>query len=169
MEKLKNYAQTLKRICENGNQGKKAVQKLMYLVERKGVDFELGYSIHYFGPYSAKLDDILHRLESDEIVNIDTSGRTHIVRVMDSSVCGGDGLSAEESEIVEYVVNQFGYKSAFELEGIATLDYIACNLPAGNISDKDIINGVKRIKGTKFSESQLEQYLGILKDHKYLA
>lgn len=169
MDKLRIYAQTLERICEKGNQGKKAVQKLMYLIERKGVDFELGYSIHFFGPYSEKLDDILHRLESDEIVNIDTSGRTHIVRVLDSSLCEGATLSPEERKIVEYVINEFGNKSAFELEGIATLDYIACNLPPGNQSDTDIINGVKRIKGTKFSEQQLKQYLEILKTHQYLS
>jgi len=169
MDKLRIYAQTLERICSKRNQGKKAVQKLMYLIERKGVDFELGYSIHFFGPYSEKLDDILHRLESDEIVNIDTSGRTHIVRVLDSSLCEGDSLSPEESKIVEYVINEFGNKSAFELEGIATLDYIACNLPPENQSDTDIINEVKRIKGTKFSDSQLKQYLEILKEHQYLS
>jgi len=84
-------------------------------------------------------------------------------------LCEGATLSPEERKIVEYVINEFGNKSAFELEGIATLDYIACNLPPGNQSDTDIINGVKRVKGTKFSEQQLKQYLEILKTHQYLS
>lgn len=170
MDKLGIYAETLKKICENGNQGKKAVQKLMYLIERKGVEVDLDYSIHFFGPYSAKLDDILHRLESDEIIDIDTTGRTHKVRIMDSSRYKENELSFKEMQIVEYVIKEFGNKSAFELEGIATLDYIACKLLEENrTSDNDIINGVKRIKGTKFSDQQLAQYLRMLKEHQYLA
>ena len=169
MNKLRIYAQTLERICEKKGQGKKSIQKLMYLMERKGINFELDYSIHFFGPYSEKLDDILHRLESDEIINIDTSGRTHLVSVLDASICKGDDtLSPGENKVVEYVINEFGVKSAFELEGIATLDYVACNLAPENQNDVDIINEVKRIKGAKFTSRQLREYLDVLKAHRFL-
>ena len=46
----------INQICEKIEPGKKMLQKLMYLIERKGVTLELNYSIHYFGPYSSKLD-----------------------------------------------------------------------------------------------------------------
>lgn len=169
MNNLRSYVEALESICENGNLGKKAVQKLMYLIERKGVELDLGYTIHFFGPYSAKLDNILHILESDEIIDINTAGRTHTVSIIDSSKCEGEELSSEDKENVEYVISIFGKKSAFELEGIATLDYVACNLAGSDgKSDIDIINGVKRIKGTKFSDAQLFQYLEMLKGYKYL-
>ncbi|TEB08179.1 hypothetical protein Psch_01734 [Pelotomaculum schinkii] len=167
---LRRYIKTLESICEDRKLGKKAVQKLMYLIERKGVEFDLGYNIHFFGPYSAKLDNILHRLESDEVIEIDTTGRTHTISVMDSSRCEGEELSSEDKKTVEYVISRFGNKTAFELEGIATLDYVACNLVGSEgKSDIDIINGVKRIKGTKFNNSQLSQYLEILKENHYLS
>jgi len=170
MNNLRSYAEALESICENRILGKKAVQKLMYLIERKGVEFKLDYKIHFFGPYSSKLDNILHVLESDEIIHINTTGRTHTVSVIDVSKCGGEELSSEEKDTVEYVISRFGDKTAIELEGIATLDYVACNLAGSDRkSDNDIVDGVKRIKGTKFSDSQLYQYLEIMKEYQYLS
>lgn len=169
MNNLRSYIEALESICENRNLGKKAVQKLMYLIERKGVEFDLDYTIHFFGPYSAKLDNILHVLESDEIIEINTTSRTHTVSIIDSSKCEGQKLSSKDKKTVEYVLNRFGNKSAFELEGIATLDYVACNFAGSDEkSDNDIINGVKRIKGTKFNAPQLSQYLEMLKEYQYL-
>lgn len=170
MRNLRGYAEALESICETGTLGKKAVQKLMYLMERKGADLNLGYSIHFFGPYSSKLDDILHVLESDEVICINTSGRTHTVSILDSSKSEGNGLSEKDKQIVAYVIDKFGDKSAFELEGIATLDYVACHLSNDDIKDdKNIINGVKRIKGTKYRDDQLNQYLAMLKSCDYLS
>lgn len=170
MNSLKSYTETLELICKNKNVGKKAIQKLIYLMERKGVEFDLDYKIHFFGPYSVKLDHILHVLKSDEIIDIDTSGRTHIVRVIDSSKCKGEGVSLEGKKMVEEVIRNFGNKSALELEGITTLDYVASNMSdTDKKSDTDILNGVKRIKGTKFSNPQLSQYLEILKEYQYLS
>lgn len=168
MDRLGAYVQALGRICEKRSRGKKAIQKLMYLMERKGVNFELDYTIHFFGPYSAKLDGIFHRLESDEVVNIDTSGRTHLINILDTSMCKGGALSQEENKIVDYIINEFGDKPAFELEGIATLDYVACNLPSEKQNDVDILNEVKRIKGSKFTYQQLKEYLALLKQQQYL-
>lgn len=56
--------------------------------------------IHFFGPYSAKLDNILHRLESDEVIDINTAGRTHTVSIIDSSKCEGKGLSIEDKKML---------------------------------------------------------------------
>lgn len=169
MNSLKNYAEVLESICNNKSLGKKAVQKLMYLIERRDVDLGLEYTIHFFGPYSANLDNILHVLENEEVIDIDTTGRTHTVSVIDLSKCEGSGLSAEDRKTVDQVIEIFGNKSAFELEGITTLDYVACKLTDGDRkSDIDIINGVKRIKGTKFSDTQLNQYLETLKEYSYL-
>jgi uncharacterized protein YwgA len=167
---LEGYAAALELICKKRKVGKKAIQKFMYLMERKGVEFDLDYKIHFFGPYSVKLTHILHALESRGVIDIDTSGRTHTVSVTDCTEYGEGGLSCNGKKIVEEVLSNFGDKSALELEGIATLDYVACNMAdIGKKSDNDIINSVKRIKGTKFSEPQLYQYLEILKEHEYLS
>ena len=52
---IKNYIkceEILHYICQNQAPGKKMVQKLIYLIERKGVDLGLNYSIHFYRPYS---------------------------------------------------------------------------------------------------------------------
>jgi len=43
--------------------GKKVLQKLVYLIEKKGLNLGFDYSIHYYGPYCAQLDDAVHSLE----------------------------------------------------------------------------------------------------------
>jgi uncharacterized protein YwgA len=77
-------------------------------MERKGVEFDLNYKIHFYGPYSVMLDYILHVLESRGVIDIDTSGRTHTVSVIDSAECGGEGLSSKSKKIVEEVLNHCG-------------------------------------------------------------
>ena len=59
--------------------GKKAAQKMFYFFERKGIDLNLRYGIHYYGPYSAKLDNTLHILESEDYIDINTSSSTHVI------------------------------------------------------------------------------------------
>lgn len=79
-------------------------------------------------------------------------------------------LSQGDKKIVSEVLDKFKNRSALELEGITTLDYVACSLSTkGNVDDTKIINGVKRIKGTKFSDNQLHNYLNILKECGYLS
>jgi hypothetical protein len=53
---------------------------------------------------------------------------------------------------------------------VILLDYVACNFDGGDKkNDIDIINGVKRIKGTKFNAPQLSQFLKMLKKYQYLS
>jgi hypothetical protein len=75
------YIIIIKAICEKTEVGKKMLQKLLYLIERKGVGLDLNYSIHFFGPYSAKLDELIHLFESEDIIEIDTSGTTHKINI----------------------------------------------------------------------------------------
>ena len=78
----------IRQICDTIEPGKKMLQKLMYLISRKDVNLELNYSIHYFGPYSSKLDSTLHTLESFDKLNINTSGITHIIHLGDFPIEG---------------------------------------------------------------------------------
>ncbi len=170
MDNLANYAQVLKNICENRTLGKKAVQKLMYLIERKGVDLELGYTIHFFGPYSSKLDNILHILQNEELIEINTQGVTHTISIKDVDF-NMKHLSKDEKEKVAFVLDRFGNKTALELEGITTLDFVARSLePKGKVKvkDEEIIKEVVRIKGQKFSDEQLQSYLKELRELSFL-
>ena len=156
----------IKQICEAIEPGKKMLQKLMYLIDRKGVNLDLNYSIHFFGPYSSKLDNTMHILESYDKLRIDTSGATHIIRLGENQISGS--LDKEDQEKVDYILEHFITKSAHELEAITTLDYVATTMLKGDGTDQQIIDKVKQIKGTKFSVEYLADGLKTLKMCNYI-
>lgn len=53
MGNTKKYMYILLEICKRIEPGKKMVQKLMYRMERRGMDLSLNYCIHFYGPYSS--------------------------------------------------------------------------------------------------------------------
>lgn len=166
MTYLEKYADIIKQICGKIEPGKKMLQKLMYLIERKGFDLDLNYSIHFFGPYSSKLDNALHVLENFDAIKIDTSGMTHIIRAENKN--SNYQLNKDEQLKVDFVLTNFADKTAHELEAITTLDYVATTMFKGVADDQQIINMVKQIKGTKFSQEYLEGSLKTLKSLNYL-
>ena len=156
----------INQICEKIEPGKKMLQKLMYLIERKGVTLELNYSIHYFGPYSSKLDNVMHTLESYDQLTIDTSGSTHIIRRGDAPIEGS--LDYSDQEKVDCVLDCFLQKSAHELEALTTVDYVANTLLKRHGTDEEIIEKVQEIKGSKFSYTFLCNELTMLKQFEYI-
>lgn len=169
MKDQKAIIQVIEKLCKEHRLGKKAVQKCFYLIERKGLDFDLDYSIHYFGPYSSKLDNALTYFMNKEIIDIDTSGMTHTISVLDDAKCEGQGLDTAEEAVVDNIISTFGSYSPYDLEGITTTDYVAKRSANINeLNDQEIIQGVIRIKGSKFSAQQIAHYLIILKDNAYL-
>lgn len=157
----------ISQICEAIEPGKKMLQKLMYLISRKGVELDLNYSIHFFGPYSAKLDNTMHILESYNKLYIDTSGTTHVIHLGEVPILGT--LNAEDQKKVTFVLDNFLTKSALELEAITTLDYVAVEMLNGKGNDQQIVNKVKQIKGSKFTNEFLYENLNMLKKCSYIS
>lgn len=153
-------------ICDRIEPGKKMLQKLMYLIERQGVNLDLNYSIHFFGPYSSKLDEMIHTLESYDKLNIDTSGVTHIVRKGNVPIMGQ--LDDDNQRKINFVLEYFSNKSAFDLEAITTIDYVANKMLKGSKDEKEIISRVQKIKGNKFSTGRLTENLQILIQFHYI-
>ena len=166
MNLLDKYALLIGDICADQKTGKKKLQKLMYLIERKGVQLDLRYSIHFFGPYSSKLDHIIHILENEDWLDIDTSGQTHRI-IMKKE--GNGQLSKEDNILVDMVRKVFYDKSPMELEALTTIDYVATTLLHGNATRADVIKQVKIIKGKKFSSQELEKEYDVLIEQGYLS
>ena len=154
-------------ICQKEEPGKKMVQKLIYLIERKGVDLGLNYSIHFYGPYSASLDDTLHALESHGIINITISGLTHKISPANRSDYPHI-LSEDEKEINFDVLNYFGNKTAADLEAYTTLDYVAHTILRDEGSKDQVIQDVLKIKSKKFSQNELTEKYQIMKELGYI-
>lgn len=153
-------------ICESMEPGKKMLQKLMYLIERRGVNLGLNYSIHFFGPYSDKLNEMIHTLESYDKLTIDTSGVTHTIHNGDIPIEGH--LDEEEQEKINFVLEHFSNRSAFDLEAITTIDYVANKMLRGSKDREEIINKVKKIKGSKFSDTHLSESFQTLQQFHYI-
>lgn len=166
MNLLDKYALLIGDICADQKTGKKKLQKLMYLIERKGVQLDLRYSIHFFGPYSSKLDQAVHILENEDWLDIDTSGQTHRI-IMKKE--GNGQLSKEDNILVDMVRKAFYDKSPMELEALTTIDYVATTLLHGNATRADVIKQVKIIKGKKFSSQELEKEYDVLIEQGYLS
>jgi len=165
MTNLAKNSAIIYQICNRVEPGKKMLQKIMYLITRRGVRLDLDYSIHFFGPYSAKLDNIVHILESYDKLFVDTSGSTHIIHL--GSVPIEDGLEANDQAIVDYVLDNFSTRSAFELEAITTIDYVANTILNDYNNDEQIIENVQQIKGAKFTRDYLQDCLNTLRQTHY--
>lgn len=153
-------------ICDRMEPGKKMLQKLMYLIDRKGINLGLNYTIHFFGPYSSKLNEMIHVLESYDKLNIDTSGVTHIIHKGDIPIEGEPDEG--EQEKIDFVMEHFSNKSAFDLEAITTIDYVANKMLKGSCNKDEIISKVKKIKGDKFSDTDLTESFQILRQFHYI-
>lgn len=148
--------------------GKKVSQKMFYFFERRGIALNLRYGIHYYGPYSARLDNVMRILESDGYLTIDTSGSTHIISVQKKAKDEA-ALSAEERETATSVIRDLAQKSASALEALATMDYVAVSLTPPDASDAEIMAKFKEIKGTKFNQNEIETALAELKRLHFVA
>lgn len=162
----KKYAQLFRLLCENFNGdklGKKVTQKIFYFFEREGISLNLRYGIHFYGPYSSKLDNIMHMLENEEYIFIDTTGTTHVIS-QGSKTDSINTLTENEEQIAKKVINNLSKKTPLELEALATMDYIANTLLPDFSSEQDIISKFKEIKGNKFTDTYIEKTFSELTD-----
>jgi len=51
-----------------GLRSRKRVQKMVYLLQSAGCDFDADFGLHYYGPYSRDVAELLDRLTSEEIL-----------------------------------------------------------------------------------------------------
>jgi len=146
------------------------LQKLVYLIEKKGVDLGYDFSIHYYGPYSSALDDSIHAMQLQGIVEIIHDGMNHRICLTDlSDIIENDTFSPADEQIIQSVLEAFGSMTAFELELITTTDFVARELckTLGNCTNDDIIEGVRKIKGDKFTNEKITQAILLLEKNGY--
>ncbi len=172
MENAKKIAKLFEMLCQEydgaSSLGKKAAQKMFYFFERSGMNLHLRYGIHYYGPYSSKLDDEMYELECEGYITMNTSGPTHVIG------CGQykvevEALTDEEVQIAENVISTFAHKSPLELEALSTMDYIVHSILSSEATDQEIIDMFMQVKGTKFEQDVIEKTLMELKQLKFIA
>ena len=170
MNKLKRLILIIKEISRIQNPGKKTLQKLVYLLERKGIKLGFAFSIHYYGPYSSELDYAIHRLEMQGLLKINP--KEILLIENDDLICEEEEetLSEQELPIIKDIITKFATKQTYDLEVITTTDYVAQQLKAnGEPWDQDsLVEGVRKIKGDRFTREKIEEAIAILKEEGYL-
>lgn len=171
MNRIEIMAALFKEICEQydgAELGKKATQKLFYFIERMGLDLNLRYCVHFYGPYSSKLDDVMYQLEDEGYISINTEGTTHSISIGEKST-DKSVLSEAEWGKVNRTLKLFGHKTPLELEALSTMDYIANFTLSKNAAEEDIIEKFKQVKGNKFSNKTITEVFGELKKLRLIA
>ncbi|MCL2087314.1 MAG: DUF4065 domain-containing protein [Oscillospiraceae bacterium] len=170
MKSLETYAKLFEYICGSFGEslGKKVVQKLFYFFERKGINLNMKYCIHYYGPYSKRLVNIMYVLESEDFIKIDTSEQTHRISLAQEKVAD-DVLSADEIDKVNFVIKNFANHTPLQLEALSTIDFIAHTTFNNDYTDSKLVNKFKEIKGSKFSDDEIKKALSELKKLGFIA
>lgn len=174
MDKVERLIPIIKKITRNQKPGKKILQKVVYLIQRKGVKLGFAFSIHYYGPYSSELDYAIHRLEMQGVLSIIPEGMTHQISLKeDADLSGREEIEIfDEKQLlkIDEVIAKFAGKSAYDLEVITTTDYVAQQLKANGESweHNSLIEGVRKIKGDKFRKDEIEKAIAILQEEGYL-
>ncbi|ADL43325.1 hypothetical protein COB47_2066 [Caldicellulosiruptor obsidiansis OB47] len=166
-----------KHCSSTGNKvGKKFLQKVVYLLQRKGLNLNYNFSIHYYGPYSSQLEYDIHRLEMNRLVRIDPKdGYTHEIIPEevsdDEKYLSHHDIEMIDSKEIKDLIKNLSSFNASELELIATVDYVINQLKirgTDELNKKEIIEKVKKLKGNKYTEKKIEEAIKFLEENGFV-
>ena len=141
---------------------KKTLQKIVYLIEEAGGPKKFDYTIHFYGPYSADVDFEIQKLTEVGYLFINYTDSGHLIEPTEEAKAHGiSKLPAEEKQIV----NLFGKESPSSLELLATTLFVQRETKATDYGS--ILPGVKKIKGSKYSDSQIQTAVKKLHEQRY--
>lgn len=152
--------------------GKKAFQKLLYFLTAVKVPTGLNFEMFHYGPYSSQLDYAMENLENQgAIISRFDNAMFHIY-----PGTSAETWAAESHEFIQRYQNQFDLvleklpDSARELELWATTHFLGEILRDvyGITYDGRIIEEVIKVKGSKFSSTQIQQAITELRGLKLL-
>jgi uncharacterized protein YwgA len=162
MNNMNNVLSVIKTIQQSVNSPpcKKTVHKITYLIQEADKERVFDFSMHLYGPYSAELDsEIRYLCDCGSLDISNTKNRGHKISVSDSI----DVPDIDPTAL--RIINVFSSKSPADLELLATALYVKRALP--DASDAVIVDGVIKIKGVKYSSSQIVDSLQKLKKEGY--
>lgn len=154
---INNAAYIIKRINDIWGEkpGKKTLQKMVFLIEQKGIDLGYDYGLHFYGPYSGALDAATTFLNADGVIEFDYSGYSHLMSIDEKNFAvEPDGLSAAQLVQIDALIEYFKGQSPSELELLTTAIYAYDHLE--DKSKESIISGVQKIKGSKYSNEHIQ-------------
>lgn len=153
-------------VTECDNIGKTKIQKISYfLQESVGIDLKYPFRMHYYGPYSDDLDQVVSLAETLGHIDIspDPNGFGYHVT---ATTNGEDEPKQIGNEKVDAAIRVLGILETVQLELYATIHFVTKQQPEN--SKNDTINVVGKIK-PKFHPDHIESAYDLLKNSKLIA
>ena len=155
-----NVAYVVKKIGEIRKEkpGKKMLQKMIFLIKYRNVNLGYDYGLHFYGPYSQSLDQETLLLSTDGVIKIDFMANSHLMSINDEEFdVEPEGLDCMKVEAIDEVIVRFKKYNPAKLELLTTAMYAFEHLQ--DKSRGSVIEGVKKIKGSKYQDSQIKEAL----------
>lgn len=134
---------------------KKALQKTVFLIEKKGINLDFDYMLHFYGPYCAELDHETAVLSANGVIDFVYSQYGHKMNV--SEECGevlSEDLAECQTDTIKEVIQHYRNSTASQLELLTTAIYAYDH--TGAKTRADVTSNVKKIKGEKYSDTEIE-------------
>ncbi len=132
---------------------KKALQKTVYLIEKKGVDLGFSYTLHFYGPYCSELDHETSVLSAEGIICFDYSQYGHKMIINPRYPVSSTGLMEEQVQTIKDVIQHYRNASASFLELLTTALYAYDY--TGARTRTSVRENVKKIKGEKYNDAEI--------------
>jgi len=123
--------------------GKTIVQKLMYLLTRRGTT-DFAYSLYHYGPYSSKVSAELDFAKNLGLVDINWKDEKGFFIKPTKKIDEFESLLGEEDKkSIDEIVNKFGGFNAKDLSIVATAFYVMDNFDVSKNIVIDVVWGLK--------------------------
>ncbi|MBE3591898.1 MAG: hypothetical protein IMW84_03205 [Thermoanaerobacter sp.] len=145
---LENYANIIELLRIAGKiEGRKKLQKMVYILKNLGADFKEDFYFHYYGPYSDVLTIELEELKSINVIKEDVKEHdnyfptyTYELNIDDIGVKG-------DLENYKEVIYRLNRENSRFLELVATIMYFK---EEKKYVKEDIIRKIKIVKSDKY-------------------
>jgi uncharacterized protein YwgA len=142
--------------------GKTVIQKLMYILERKGVG-KYNYTLYHYGPYSSKVESLLNYAEFLKGVNVEWGvGRGYFIKPSVNVEHLEKSVSEDKKETINDIVTKVGSLTAKDLSLLSTILYVENQENISN--DEELINVVRSIKPL-FSKEEVKGKIDLIKKY----
>ncbi|MHB8841847.1 MAG: hypothetical protein ACYC56_08700 [Candidatus Aquicultor sp.] len=145
-----------------GVEGKKVMQKLVYFLQERGMPLGFKYQLYCYGPYSHELAYAVSDFESFGIL-VAQPGANNATAYKSGPTAGifveaNNALVDKFQPVIEAALYEFGKKSSSELELMATIHFIDKSMRSKNgISEKNQVIALTKKEKKKFPEDVISQ------------
>ena len=159
------------------------IHKLMYFLQEAGEDLKLRYQARFYGPYADNLRHVLKSLEGHQLEGFGDGSKkvreAEPIIVLPGGAREASEALAENYQIAERIQRVLelveGYESAYGLELLASVHWMATHTGNDDDLDDDLSGVTKRVqswsqrKQRMFTAQHIESAWQRLHDHGWLA